>query len=271
MPIACSIPRTGPRGDEIPAEGGQSSARGHAGCEARSMLRTTSAVALFVLCAVACGPNRTSSVISSTFDQHLPANAKIFVWVTPPLDVSFERVDTDTPQPLVHEAIGSGTSRSDVIYFVDPGEVSVGDTMEVLATCVPACPERSRATISFDTDDDVTPPVVSEDDVGAVVHGVRDNPFNPLIARYEVSLNFGEIADDSPTFVRFRSSELEAIRPSGGLVAFVDVDGGIQRRFCFDADLMDAAGNETPLARDLCVELDPSTAAAWGELPPPLF
>ncbi len=234
------------------------------------MLRNTSAgalFALFALCAVACG-NRTSSVISSTFDQHLPANAKIFVMVTPPLDVSFERVDSETPEPLAHEAIGSGTSRSDVVYFVDPGDVSVGDTMEVQATCVPTCPERSRATITFDINDDVTPPEVFEGDIEAVVHGVRDNPFHPLIARYEVSLRFGEIADDSPTFVRFRSNELEAVRPTGGLIAFVEVDGGIQRRFCFDADLMDAAGNETPLARDLCVELDPNTAAAWGELPP---
>lgn len=233
------------------------------------MLRTGAAVALMALCAVACGPSRTSSVISSTFDQHLPANGKIFVFVTPPLDVSFERVDTDTSQPLVHEAIGRGTSRSDVAYVIDPGEVSVGDTMEVQATCDPACRERGRATISFDAEDDVTPPIVFEGDIEAMAHGVRDNPFNPLIARYEVSLRFGEIADDSPTFVRFRSDELDAIRPSGGLVAFVDVDGGIQRRFCFDADLVDAAGNETPLARDLCVELDPSTAAAWGELPPP--
>lgn len=232
------------------------------------MLRTTSAVVLLASCAVACGPNRTSSVISSTFDQRLPANAKIFVLVTPPLDVSFERVDSETPQPLVHEAIGGGTSRSDVVYFVDPGDVSVGDTMEVQATCVPACPERSRATITFDRDDDVTPPVLFEGDIDAVVHGVRDNPFSPLIARYEVSLRFGEIADDSPTFVRFRSNELEAIRPTGGLAAFVEVDGGIQRRFCFDADLLDAAGIEMPLARDLCVELDPSTAAGWGELPP---
>lgn len=231
------------------------------------MLRTTLAAALLVLPSVACA-NRTESVISSTFDQRLPANANIFVQVTPPLDVLFERVDTDAPQPLEHEAIGSGTSRSDVVFIVDPGDVAVGDTMEVQATCAPACPERSRATISFDSEDDVTPPVVFDGDVTVVANGVRDNPFNPFIARYEVSLRFGEIADDSPTFVRFRSDELEAIRPTGGLSAFVDVDGGLQRRFCFDADLMDAAGNETPLARDLCVELDPSTAPGWGEIPP---
>lgn len=230
---------------------------------------TASVVALLAVASLGCGVNRTSSVISSTFDQHIPANAKIFVMVTPPLDVAFERVDGNEPEALAHEAIGSGTSRSDIIYFVEPGDVSAGDTMEVLATCEPACPERNRATITFDADDDVTPPEVSEAEVDAVVHGVRDNPFSPLIARYEVALRFGEITDASPTFVRFRSDELEALRPTGGLAAFVEIDGGIQRRFCFDADLVDAAGNETPLARELCVELDPSTAAGWGELPPP--
>lgn len=233
------------------------------------MPRSTAAVALFVLGAAACGSSRSSSVISSAFDQHLPANGQIFVFVTPPLDVSFERVDADTPLPLAHEAIGGGTSRSDVVYVVDPGDVLVGDTMELLATCSPACPERSRATITFDADEDVTPPVVFEGAVDALVNGVRDNPFSPLIARYEVTLRFGEIADDSPTFVRFRSNELDAIRPTGGLAAFVEVDGGIQRRFCFDADLMDAAGNETPVARDLCVDLDPSAAPPWGAIPQP--
>jgi hypothetical protein len=240
-------------------------------CEACPMLRirTACAVVLLASCGAACGVTRIESVIASTFDQHIPANAKIFVMVEPPLDVSFERVDTGTPQPLTHEAIGSGTSRSEVIYFVDPGDVSVGDIIEVQATCNPACPERSRATITFDTEDDVTPPELLEGDIEAVVHGVRDNPFSPLIARYEVSLTFGQISDQSPTFVRFRSDELEAVRPTGGLVAFVAVDGGIQRRLCFDADLMDAAGNETPMARDLCVELDPSTAEPWGALPLP--
>lgn len=233
------------------------------------MHRSTAALALIVLEATACGMERTSSVISSVFDQHLPTNGQVFVFVTPPLDLSFERVDTDTPQALAHEAIGSGSSRSDVAYLVEPGEVSVGDTMEVRATCSPACPERSRATITFDRDDDLTPPVLFEGAVDAVVTGVRDNPFSPLIARYEVTLRFGEIADDSPTFVRFRSDELDALRPTGGLAAFVEVDGGIQRRLCFDADLVDAAGNETALARDLCVELDPATAPPWGELPPP--
>lgn len=229
--------------------------------------KTIAAVALLGACAGGCA-NRTQSVISSTFDQVLPTNADIFVLVTPPLDVTFERVDTDTPQPLVHDAVGSGSSRSDVVFIVDPGDVSVGDTIEVQATCTPACPERSRATISFDRGDDVEAPVVFDGEVTAVAIGVRDNPFDPFIARYEVSLRFGEIADDSPTFVHFRSEELEAIRPTGGLGAFLDVDGGLQRRFCFDADLMDAAGNETPLARQLCVELDASTAPAWGELPP---
>jgi hypothetical protein len=227
----------------------------------------TLAIAWVVLCAVGC-VDRTESVISSPFDQVLPANAGIFVFATPPLDVLFERVDTSPPEPLRHEIVGRGTSRSDLAFVVDPGDVSVGDTIEVQATCVPACPERSRATISFDRDDDVTPPVVFDGEITAAASGVRDHPFDPFIARYEVSLRFGEIADESPTFVRFRSEELEAIRPTGGLSAFVDVDGGLPRRFCFDADLIDAAGHETPLARELCVELDPSTAAPWGEIPP---
>jgi hypothetical protein len=223
-------------------------------------------VTLLALAPVGC-VDRSESVISSTFDQRLPVNASVFVLVTPPLEVSFERVDTATPQPLEHDAVGSGTSRSDVVYIVDPGDVAVGDAIEVLATCVPDCPERNRATITFDREADLDAPVVQDGEVTARVGGVRDHPFNPMISRYEVDLRFGEVVDDSPTFVRFRSDELEAIRPTGGLSAFVEVDGGIQRRFCFDADLIDAAGNETILARDLCVDLDPATAPPWGEMP----
>ena len=33
------------------------------------------------------------------------------------------------------------------------------------------------------------------------------------------------------------------------------------------SDVIDAAGNETILARDLCVDLDPATAPPWGEMP----
>lgn len=185
------------------------------------------------------------------------------------MDVVFERVDTDPLQPLEHEVIGSATSPSDVAYVLDPGEVAAADTIDMQATCTPACDERSRATISLDGDDDVTPPVLSGPDVATRVTGVLNNPFDPFIARDEVSVRYGETIDHTEAFVPLGSSELEAMHPAGGTNAFVEIEGGIPRRFCFDADVIDTAGNETVLARELCVELDPSTAPPWGMMPPP--
>jgi hypothetical protein len=217
-------------------------------------------------------PDGAEMNINGRMTQGLPANGKLF-YFGPPLDVSFVRLDGGRDLELTHTEVGKGSFLEDVAYIVDPGDVSAGQSIQVEARC-DTCDFRDDVTMG--DSQDLEPPEPSSGRLLLRATGYRRDRWDLAVAGYAIDVVGDEVREAGVVLLRFRSGESEVLKVNNGtssegaIGANVIVDGSAPRRFCIDASVMDLAGNESDVARDICTELDPSTAPPWGAEPPPV-
>lgn len=213
-----------------------------------------------VLCVGACIPDGTELDVNGGVAGDLPANAKIILFGTV-RDLAFVRIDRGAEEPLAHTVVGDGFENFG--YVVEPGDVEPGETITISAECETCSTIRE---ITFGLDADLTAPGLPAQAPTATAAAIRRAPLDPLITSYEVNIRAPAPAEQTTLLLRLEGEGVDVLRvnnsfePGSDLDVSFQVDGGLQRRLCARATLMDLAGNTTELPEEVCTDLDASTS-----------